>query len=409
MKRAALFLTIVFVTAVPGIFAVDYGVIVSEQFDTENSGAASNAELSSKTTLAPWFSAPLGDRGDFFFSAGVSVDWSQKERKTTRYVPELFRLELSYRPVSPLTVKAGRISYEDPSRFTAKGYFDGINAAADLGAVLLNGGFYYTGFLYKDTANIKKTPGDPVDYDAELDYDGFPGGFVDTYFAPRRFLGAAQIEFPGFIVSRGTLHAGVLAQFDVSDAPDKLNSQYLLLRYALNLPKGFDLGLAGAAELLEAAGESDLAFASSVEAGWAPPTAVTDRLSLTWRWASGTGPSTAAYFPVIAEAQGRILKPEFSGIMTAGGSYQARFLPSLSAEFDLRYFLRTDSSSFPDPDIDGDSYFLGGEVFASVLWVPVSDLSFTLGGGAFFPKTGSAFRDDAPVRWLFSMKAIFSF
>ena len=43
MKRAALFLTIILVTAAPGIFAVDYGVIVSEQFDTENSGAASDA------------------------------------------------------------------------------------------------------------------------------------------------------------------------------------------------------------------------------------------------------------------------------------------------------------------------------------------------------------------------------
>jgi hypothetical protein len=401
------FVIIILLTAVSGIFAVDWGGLISEQFEADGSGG--ETELSSKTTLAPWFSIPLGDRGDVFFSAGISADWRRNERETTRYVPELFRLELSYRPVSPLTVKAGRISYEDPSRFTAKGYFDGISAAVDLGAVRLGGGFYYTGFLYKDTANIKKTPGDPVDYGAELDYGGFPGSFADTYFAPRRLLGAVQGEFPGFITPRGTLHAGILAQFDLSGAPDKLYSQYLLLRYALNLPKGFDLGLAGAAELLEVARETELAFASSVEAGWTPPTALADRLFLAYRWASGTGPSTAAYFPVIVEAQGRVLKPEFSGIMTLRGGYQARLLPSVSAELDIRYFLRTDSSAFSDADLSGDSYFLGGEVFASVLWVPVSDLSFNLGGGAFFPQTGTAFRDGAPVRWLFSLKAIFSF
>jgi hypothetical protein len=221
-------------------------------------------------------------------------------------------------------------------------------------------------------------------------------------------LGALQGEFPAFITPRGTLHAGVLAQLDFSGAPENLSSQYLLLRYALNLPKGFDLGLAGAAELLEVSRDIDLAFASSVEAGWAPPSALADRLFFAYCWASGTGPSTAAYFPVIVESQGRVLKPDFSGIMTLRGGYQARLLPSLSAELDFRYFLRTDSSAFSDPDLGGDSYFLGGEVSAFVLWAPFSDLSFTLSGGAFFPQTGTAFRDGAPLRWLFTLGTIFS-
>jgi hypothetical protein len=395
-----LFTIIILFTVVSGIFAVDYGALIREEFEAE--GLGGETDLSSKTTLAPWFSLPLGSRGDLSFSAGVSADW---RRETMQYVPELFRLELSLRPVSPLAIRAGRISWEDPSLFTAKGYFDGLSAAVDIGGVRLGGGLYYTGLLYKDTANVKITPGDPLDYNAELDY----GDFSDTYFAPRRLLGAVQGEFPGFIARRGTLHAGVLAQFDFSDAPDKLNSQYLLLRYVLNPSGDFDIALAGAAELIEIAGDTDLAFASSLEAGWAPPTALSDRFSAGFRWASGTGSSTAAYFPVVAESQGHILKPDFSGIMTLRGGYQARFLPSLSAELGMRYFLRTDSSTFSDPDLDDDSYFLGGEVFASALWVPLSDISFTLGGGAFFPQTGTAFRDGAPVRWLFSLKTIFSF
>ncbi|MDR2048810.1 MAG: hypothetical protein LBP69_05095 [Treponema sp.] len=390
------FAALILFIALPKMSAVDWGALIREQFDVEDSGA----RLNSKTTLTPWLSVPLENQAELFFSAGISADW---RRETMNYIPELFRLEASLKP-SSLTIRAGRIPYQDPSLFTAKGYFDGISVGVNPGAVRLEGGIYYTGFLYKDTANVKKTPGDPVDYGAEFEY----GDFTGTYFAPRRVLGALQGEFPGFITRRGTLYAGILGQFDFSGAPEKLNSQYLLLRYALNLPKGFDLGLAGAAELLEHDGV-DWAFASSLEAGWAPPTAITDRLSVAWRWASGTGPSTAAYFPVIVEAQGRILKPDFSGIMTLGGSYRARFLPSLSAELDLRYFLRTDSSSFSDPDLDGETYFLGGEVSASVTWVPVSDISFTLSGGAFLPQTGTAFRDGTPPRWLFSLGTIFSF
>ncbi|MDR2210901.1 MAG: hypothetical protein LBO65_05450 [Spirochaetaceae bacterium] len=395
-----LFVIMILFAAVPGIFALDYGVLVREEFEAEAPGG--ETDLSSKTTAAPWFSLPLGSRGDLSFSAGISADWRQE---TTQYIPELFRLELSLRPLSPLAIRAGRISYEDPSLFTAKGYFDGVSAAADIGSVRLSGGLYYTGLLHRDRANVKASPGDPVNYEAELDYGDFSG----TYFAPRRFLGALQSEFPGFITPRGTLHAGVLAQFDFSDAPDKVNSQYLLFRYVVNPPGGFDISLAGAVELIEIAGDTSGAFASSLEAGWAPPTALSDRVSAGFRWASGTGSSTAAYFPVVSEAQGHILKPDFSGIMTLRGGYQARFLPSLSAELGMGYFLRTDSSAFSSPDLEGDSYFLGGEVFASALWVPLADISLTLGGGAFFPQTGAAFRDGAPVRWLFSLGTIFSF
>jgi hypothetical protein len=52
---------------------------------------------------------------------------------------------------------------------------------------------------------------------------------------------------------------------------------------------------------------------------------------------------------------------------------------------------------------------LGGEAYAGLTWAPVSDVSFTLGGGAFFPQTGKAFAPDTAVRWRVALETILSF
>jgi hypothetical protein len=178
-----------FALAVSVPLAADWGVAASEQFESD---LESREGLNSRTILAPWFSLPLGEKADLYLSAGGSV-YHRGEK--TEVFPELFRLEASLRPAPSLTLRAGRLDYRDPSLFTAKGRFDGLDLSWDPGPLRLSIGAWYTGFLYRDTANIGVTPGDPVDYEAALDY----ADFADTYFAPRRFLGTAQIEYPGFI------------------------------------------------------------------------------------------------------------------------------------------------------------------------------------------------------------------
>jgi hypothetical protein len=401
LARAALAAAVLlFLFTVPPAGALDFGGIVNER--VESSGADGEADLRSITMLAPWLSVPW-DTGEFYLSAGVSADW-RRGGEQLRYVPELFRLEAAFRPASSLTLRAGRLSWDDPSRWTMTGAFDGVDVRAGAGSFTLGGGVYYTGLLYRETANVKGTPGDPVDYTRELDWENF----ADTYFSPRRVLAVLHGEFPGFPSGRGTLRAAALGQFDLSEAKERLNSQYLLLRYSLDLPRGFDVEAVGAASLIEWQEKLRWAFAGSFGAGWTPSSAMADRVSLVFRGASGEG-GTAPYFPVTAAAQGFVLEPELSGILTLRGAYEARFLPSLSAEAGLRYFMRTDVVTFVDADLEGDSRFLGGELSASLRWVPFSDLSFTVNGGVFFPKTGTAFRDGAPVRWLFSAGAIVSF
>jgi hypothetical protein len=130
-----------------------------------------------------------------------------------------------------------------------------------------------------------------------------------------------------------------------------------------------------------------------------PPGGLRDRLSLAFRWASGEGPSTAAWFPVIEEAQGTALKAGFSGLMVLKAGYEARFFSGLSAGLDGRYFLRTDSSTFSDPWLEqgNESRLVGLELSGALRWTPVSDISLSLGGGVFLPRTGGAFKEDAPL------------
>jgi hypothetical protein len=381
-------------------FAFDYGVLLSGQYTSEGSD---EAETSAVIAFAPWLSLPFNEKAELSLSAGLSADYEDEE---WTYIPELLRFDVSFKPISSVSFKAGRIAFQDTSRFTAKGRFDGISGLFDAGSARLNVGFYYTGFLYRDTAKIHASAGDPAAADnGKLDYNNL----TDTYFAPRRLIASVQGEFPGLLSLRGNASAGILGQLDLSEADDKLNSQYLFLRYSLGFPGGFDLALAGAAELQDLAQELKPAFAWSAEAGWMIPAKPGGRVSLGYRWASGEGSSTAAYFPLVEEAQGRILKPFFSGMMIAHAAYEVRLLNVLSAELGARYFIRTDDVSFVDSELESDSYFLGGEAFASLLWVPLSDLSFSAGGGAFFPKTGGAFEDRAPLRWQFSIGTIFSF
>ena len=398
--------TVILFLPLTNLFA-DIGAVLSEGLLAERND---ETVFASKTTLSPWLSLPVGG-ADFYLSAGINAEYEEK----FTFFPELHKMELSLRlpvlspAISPsgfhsrFGFRLGRISWQDPSRLTAGGFFDGLDVFTELGSVRLGAAALYTGFLYKNTANINISPGDPKDYSVDFDWADF-----DTYFAPRRLITSLYGDFPGFPFGRGDIQAGILAQFDFSGAEEAFNTQYLLLRYIFYY-KNFDMTAAGAMEFenTEANGFRT-AYAFFAEGAWQTGL-LRDRLSIGFRWASGEGAYTAAFFPLIREAQGAVLRPILSGIMALHIHYQVRLLPSLSAQLEGRYFIRTDGSSFDDPYLEHDSYFIGAEAAGALQWVPLSDLSFSLSGGVFLPKTGTAMADNAPLRWSINMTTIFSF
>ena len=397
MKRILLFVIICFAFSLTGLFAIEYGGLVIGELNAEGQ---EETDISGSVILAPWLSMPFDDAG-LYVSAGLNMSFGEE----TVFAPELFRLEYSSR-VSPLvSFRAGRITWGDPSGLVAKGRFDGADFLFDLGEIRLGVNALYTGFLFKDTADINVSPDDTKDYSVNFDWADFGG----TYFAPRRLLASVYGEFPGLPAERGHFYAGLAAQFDLSGAGEAYHTQYILLRHTL-VYKTFDLGASGAVELENTKADGfKPAFALSVEGGWQPPTAIKDRVSLGVAWASGEGSFTSAFFPVTREAQGYALKPLLSGMMVIKAKYEAMALPGLSAEAEVRYFIRTDSTSFAMPYLENSSYALGAELDAGAVWVPFSDLTFSLKGGVFIPKTGAAWADDAPVIWRVTAGMIFSF
>ena len=401
MKK--LFLFIFLVCSLSAVFAVDFGAVLGGSFSVDG---RDDTKVSGNVSLAPWLSAPMG-KADFFLSLGLSALYDE----TWQFVPELYRLELSYKPTALFGLRAGRIPWQDTSHFTAKGNFDGVDLRFNFGDIILGASGFYTGFLYSGTADINETAGDPIDHFAPLDY----ADFAATYFAPRRIIASIYGEFPSLVFRRGDLYAGILAQFDLSGAAEAFHTQYLLLRYT-HIYKQLDINAAFALELEKTVANGvKAAFAFALEGGWNfnTPVFVKDRLSLAVRYSSGEGPHAAAFFPIIREAQGTALKPCFAGMMLVHVNYEARILESLTADLGLRYFIRTDGSSFDDPYnsayLNSDSYALGMEIDASVFWVPFSDLSLSLSGGVFLPGTGGAFDKGAPPIWTISLGAVFSF
>ena len=395
MKRiiCLAFLFIVFIPA--ALVAADFGAVISGQFRTEVAG---ETDISGKATLAPWLSVPAGE-ADFNLSFGVFAGYEER----FSVIPDLFRLEFSFKPLAPLSIRAGRFSWQDPSRFVAKGNFDGLDLLLDLGKVRLGAAVLYTGFLYQGSTDINISPSDTAKSDVVFDWVDF----ANTYFAPRRLLTALYGDFPGFPFQRGSLCLGFMAQFDLTDAAEAFHTQYIIMRYTF-VYKSFDLFSSGAVEFENTLAEGlKAAYAFTIETGWQTGFRLKDRLSTGLRWSSGEGPYAAAFFPLFREAQGMVLKPSFSGIMTLWAQYKVRVMDTVSMDLTERYFFRTDSTSFADPDLNDTGYALGLEFGGSMLWVPFSDLSFSLAGGFFFPQAGNAM--DGPVRWSLTLGTILSF
>jgi hypothetical protein len=144
---------------------------------------------------------------------------------------------------------------------------------------------------------------------------------------------------------------------------------------------------------------------------WEIPGFLSDLLSAKLLWTSGrSGGGTGAFLPLGGVRSGRIFDPGLRALMSAGLSYQARPLSGFSAEAGTAYFIRTDLETLGDADLDGSSKSrsLGGEIYGSLVWVPDPAVRVGLGGGAFFPQWGGAFRGDAAVRWKLNMDLILS-
>jgi hypothetical protein len=332
------------------------------------------------------------------YSVGYETDWKPAF--------ELYRFEIEYRFDSGPRLRAGRISYGEPLNVLMNGLFDGFALDMDLGNTRLSAGAFYTGLLYKKTAYIVMSPGDYADY-----YDR------DHYFASRRMVLSLDWEIPAPLSS--SLDLGITGQFDLNKLDPqiygdrRIHSQYALAGFTLPFLKYCNARLGTLLGIIEEE-KSNPGFCFAFSGGmvWLPPGSKNDRLSLDMAFSSGAWNSgVRAFLPINTIAQGKVLRPNISGLGLVEGEYEVRLHPVISAEVSAAYFFRTDSHTYNNPDLDGASRspLLGGEIYGSLTLAPVSDISFTLGGGAFFPQLGRAFETGASPRGRISLEMILSF
>jgi hypothetical protein len=374
--------------------AADFGIVLAPTGDYVSDTAGSG--LSFTGALTPWLSAAPGEIISLYFSAKATFAYEPRDDGLA-WPPlfELERTELSIRPAQAVYLTIGRQRYRDAGGMIASGLFDGISGSAGFGWALFSLGALYTGFQYKETAEILMTAEDRDRHLKPLDYSDL----MNTYFASRRALIPLDLTFSD-LSSRLSLAFTLLAQFDLNDAP-ALHTQYIEGRFGIEPVDDLRITVTGIGGLAESGGAKPRwHLAASVGADWDLPGALTDMLSAELRWGSGAASEAIVPFlPVSGIAQGTVFVPSLSGLMNLRAAYTARPHKTLSLSGEAVAFWRTDVQTFKDTGLDGASKdrYLGMELAGSLIWAFQSAFRASAGGGVFFP--GGAFVTDAAIRW----------
>ncbi|MCL2763023.1 MAG: hypothetical protein FWD36_07460 [Treponema sp.] len=398
MKRSLQFLCI-FLIFIPclSLGAKDIGLLLDQNMGYGGINTSDTA-FDYSGILIPRFSTLLGDSGELYISAGVKADYLND---AWTFVPELLRTEFFW-DFGNAEIKIGRMQYADPLGFIAEGLFDGARFSFDTTAGTFSLGTWYTGLLHKKRANIAMNG-----RESESFYD------TDTYFAPSRLLSAMDWEHPalGDLVR---LRLSLLGQSDLSGKDDYLHSQYLAAKLTILVNTVvFDLG--GGLEVIQDTGDTGIAMVGELGFAWSPPAAIDSELSLLGRFSSGVieDSSVREFLPLTTVTQGNVLKAKISGLSMISLDYLARLHRAFSAGFTASCFVRSDEGTHTSYPVGGGAtngeadgkYVLGTELFGRLLWSPVSDMQFTLGGGAFLPSMGNV-NPDAGALWRVELNVI---
>jgi hypothetical protein len=401
MNKGKVLCGFVFLFCAGAVFAQDFGLMIRQTpalINGENAGGESSSVFSYTATAIPWFAAPLGEKADLYLSAGISAEL---ENETWKPVAEVYRFEFIYNPNQDISIELGRVPFSENLSYVFSGLFDGAAARFNLAGGRLSAGVFYTGLLYKKAAYIVMGAEDRENY-----YDG------DVYFSSRRLVSGINWEKTNIFDTRNILSLSGLGQFDLNGRDISVHTQYLEGRLDIPLGSSFNVQTGGVFELIEQAGKLGAAFALSADLRWLPPGAWQDMVTVGGHFSSGRwNEFIGAFLPVTSQAQGKVLRPEFSGIALVQGSYTARLHEVFSASLSTAYFFRTDETTYSASGMEAStrSPLLGGEIYGGVIWTPLSDLSFSAGGGVFFPQWGKYFKKGQGLTYRVNLEAVFSF
>ena len=402
-----LILFFLFVFLPGGLPAVEFGLVVNQSADAGNS-ESKDSLFEYNALIVPRVFLLLGDgaegspMGSVFASAGMTLGYADN----FTYIPELLRTELALQ-LRGLEMQLGRFGYSAPVSFLAEGLLDGIQLSHGSSLGRFKAGAWYTGFLYKKNINLTMTEYDRSVNEHPVDYNHF----ANTYFAPPKAL--ASLEWEHFAIAdilRVNIAASAL--FDLAEGltegQKRYNSQYLSIRGGLPVNNFFfELGGIFSIDLTESSTLTP-ALAGSLGVYWTVPGSFGSRLSFNMRYAGGHSNELSAFIPITTIHAGDIVEAKMSALTVLDLNYLARFTEKFGTSISARYFIRNDTvtfNTFPIMEEGEGGKMLGAEAFARLTFSPLSDLQFSLGGGAFLPSLGNNWKDEKPV-WLLTASVI---
>jgi len=363
-----------------------------------------------KINFVPRLFTLIGNKSELVISAGFTYDPFSKNT----FVPEILHTEFSTR-FGNSSLRLGRFNYSDPLAFIADGLFDGVQFFNVSSSGIFSVGVLFSGFIWKDNTIIEMTQGDKNNNNIQFDFDNF----FDTYFTSKRLIASIGWDHPS-LGEFMHLNTALIAQFDLNgydNYTEKYDSQYLIMKARIPV-NNFTIEFGGSIEnvMKKTEGEPEpMELALAAEAGflWLFPGEFPSRLSFNGKIASGkTEGFCDAFVPVTSKYYGYVLKHKMSGLSVLTLNYSSRLNQFLGMSLNASYFVRNDLGTFNGYPLiagsDNKGHFLGPEVSGRLIWSPVSDMQFNLGGGAFFPVLGDA-SPDQEIKWRVDLTAIFAF
>ena len=360
--------------------AYDVGLVLDQNLAYSGSGDETLFELNG--ILVPRVSGLLGDSGEFFVSAGLNY-----QNDPWGVIPELIEADFFF-GFDGNSFRIGRSAYRDPLGFIVDGFFDGAQAVLDTSAGVFSAAAMYAGFICKRRANIEMTVAEYNHNNAAIE----PGDIFNTYFAPSRLIAALEWEHP-LMAQHLRLNLAAIAQFDLSG--EKLNSQYILAKMTMPF-QVFSFEAGACFNLIQFSGRNETAFAAELGLNWFWRN---QGLSFLSRFSSGYAGGITPFLPVTTVTQGNVFTTSMIGMAVFSLDYSMRLSRDLSFSIMPAYFI--------DNFDDDSSGLLGAEAYAKLNWSPLSDLMFSLGGGAFLPSLGNV-ASDGNALWRMEMNVVIS-
>jgi len=374
MKKIVL-LTLSFLLTV-SLSALDYGLLLIQE--AELTGAlktteeSSDLEIGYTASVVPRFSMLIGKSADLFVSARMTYEYAQEPY----FIPELLRTEFSWRK-DKFMLSLGRMRYTAPFEHVADGLFDGLKASVYSTLGNFYCGVWYTGFLYKNEADIFITEEDKFAYQEPFDYRRFS----DTYFASRRLVGAFGWEHPsvaGVLNAKTTL----ISQTDLNCGDGSpLHSQYLIARFGL-LFKNLSFELGGVFQIAEQDEKAEFGLTWDIEISYFLPTRLPSRVSVAGYFSLDDEKNEIPNLvPINSKSFGRIAEISPSGIASLSFDYSARLNGAFSVDAGAMFYIRNANANMLDKN-----FFSGieTEIYAQAVWAPFSDVMVNFGGGIDF-------------------------